>query len=188
MALILSTVETAVRYMIGDTSITGTDIFTYTISNVFTLTESNVNTVVRTYLNNVEMGASELAYDSTTNKVTVYLTMSSGDTVEIEYTYYPNYSSTEIQNYIQAALTHISICNYKDWVVAANTIYPEPTTREKNLITAITSTIIKPDNVSYRLPDVSVTLPKDLPTVDKIRKLISIFKRDSHGFIKVLPF
>ena len=181
MSLTLSTVETGVRHIIGDNSITGTDIFTYTSSNVFTLTESNVNSVVRTYLNNVEMGDSELSYDSTTNKVTITLGLSSGDTVEIEYTYYPNYSSTEIQNYIQAALTHISICNYKTWVVENFTIYPEPSDSEENLIAMIAALLIKPDNKSYRLPDISVMVPKDLPLHDKIRKTISIFKRNSHG-------
>ena len=186
MAVTLSNITTKVRYLLGDVSTTGTDIFTYTTSNVFTLTESNGISVVRVYLNNVEMGASELAYDSTTNKVTVYLTMSSGDTVQLEYTYYPNYSDTEIENYVQAALVHISAANIREYVVESSTLYPEPDLRTQNLIVMVTSLLIEPDNKTYRLPDVTVVVPRDLSTHEKIRRTISIYKKNIHGVFGVL--
>ena len=181
MSVTLTNLETKVRYLVGDNSITSTDIFTYANSNVFTLTEDNVISVEKVYLNNVDMGDSEFAYDSTTNKVTVNLTMLSGDTVQIEYTCYPNFSSTIIQAYIRAALIHISGNNYKDFIEEASYIFPEPNTREENLISLVASLLIEPDNKTYRLPDVSLVVPKDLPTNQKISRTIVLFKKDGHG-------
>ncbi len=186
MAITLTNIETQVRHLIGDNSTTGVDVRTYTNSNIFTLSEENAITMTTAYLNGVEMGASEMSFDSTTNKVTLTLTMISGDTVEIHYTYYPNFSSTEVQNYVQASLLHISANNYKDFIVENSSIYPEPDTREISLISAVAALIIDPDNKSYRLPDISMTLPKDIPTHEKIRRTIMIFKKNSHGIIDVL--
>ncbi len=186
MAITLSSIQARVRYLIGDNSSTDTDPFTYTNSNVFILTESNVIAVIRAYLNNVEMGDSELIYDSSTNTVTVNLTMISGDTVQIEYSFYPNLSNNEIQNYVRASLIHISASGVGSFRVEDDTIYPTPNLKMQNLIAMITSLLIQPDNKSYSLPEVRITVPKDLPTHEKIRRTISIFKHDKHGIFDVL--
>jgi len=186
MAVSLSDIETKVRYLIGDSSTSGSDIFTYANSSVFRLTESNPISITQVIKNDAEMDTSEVVFDSDINTVTLSFAMTSGDTIEILYTYYANYSSTEIQNYVQAALVHISAGNYKDFIVVSSTIYPEPNDREENLIAMVTSLLIDPDNKTYRLPDVSVNVPRDLPMHDKIRKTIAIFKKDIHGFLETI--
>lgn len=189
MAVTLTDIETKVRYLIGDnsTSMIPGDIHTYGSSAVFTLTEDNVISVSTVLQNDVELGSSEWSFDSDTNKVTVSASLTSGDNMEIQYTYYPNYSSTEIQNYVQASLVHISANNIKDFIVkgSSDTIYPEPDDREINLISSITRLLIEPGNKSYRLPDFTINVPSDLPTDQKIKNVISGFKKNSHGIIDV---
>ena len=176
MSLTLSDLETIVRNLINDNSTTGTDLFTYGSTAVFTLTESNAIAITSVSKNDIESGVT-YTYDATTNKVTVTSSLVAGDTIEVIYTYYPNYSSTEIEGYIKAAIVHLSINRYYDWEIEDDTIYPEPEVNEKNLIAMVTAILMKPDNISYRLPDITINAPKDLPTVDKINKTIAIFKR-----------
>lgn len=185
MAVILSDIETQVRYLLGDNSSTTFDIFTYTNSLVFTLTEENAQSISDVYKNGSDVGTSTISFDSTTKKATISFSVSSGDTIEVHYSYYPNYSSTEIQNYVRAALVHISANNYKDFIVEGLTVFPNPSTREINLISSITGILIEPDNKSYRLPDIGMSLPSDLPTHEKIRRTIGIFKKNSHGIIGI---
>lgn len=183
MSVTLTTIETLVRYLIGDyshTMIPG-DIFTYGSSAIFTLTESNVISVSDVLVNDASSGISH-TYNSSTNKVTITSSLTAGDTIEIQYTYYPNYSSAEIQNYIRNAVLHLSITNYYNFEIATDgTLYPEPTDNEKNLLAFITATLLEPGNVTYRLPDISINVPTSLPTADLIRKAITIFKHNTHG-------
>ncbi len=177
-------ITTLVRHLIEDFSRTMVpgDVFTYTTSNVFTLTEANVNSVTSVLINGSEIGDSEYAFDSTNNKVTITASLSSGDTVEIQYTYYPNYSDTEIENYIKGAVIHLSVNNYYTYEVDTDgEIYPEISEKEKNLLSFVTATLIEPGNQSYRLPDMTISNPKSLPTRDLISKSISIFKHNTHG-------
>jgi len=187
MSATLTTIETLVRYFLNETSksqIPG-DVFTYGASSVFTLMESNVIAIIDV-LRNDETSAVTHTYNSITNKVTITSSLTSGDTVEIQYTYYPNYSSTEIQNYIRVAAMHLSVNNYYDFELEADgTIYPELSTRESNLLALITSILIEPNNATYRLPDMTINVPNSLPTEDLIRKAIAIFKHDTHGVFSI---
>ena len=183
----LNDIEILVRYILGDVeNSSGRDIFTYENSTIFTLSESNVNSVTEVLKNDVLLTSGEYSYDATTNKVTVSVSMTSGDTIEIQYKYYPNYSSTEIQSYIHSALVHLSVNNFYTWEIVSGTIYPDPETNEKNLIALVTATIINPDNKSYSLPDIRVSVPEDLPLYLKIQKIIGIAKRNSHGTMELL--
>jgi len=187
MSVTLTNLETKVRYLINDVSTSSApDSFIYTSSSVFTLTEDNVISVTEVDVNSADIGDSNWAHNTTTNKVTISSSLSTGDTVEIYYTYYPNYSSTILQGYIRAALVHISANNYKDFIEEATYIFPEPDEREKNLIAMITALLIDPDNKSYRLPDISYAVPSDLPTHTKISRIIGIFKKNTHGLFEVL--
>ena len=114
MALTLTTLTTLVRYLLGDilTSMSPGDIFTYSTSSVFTLSETNISSVTTILKNDVELGSGDYTYDSDTNKVTISASLTSGDTIEIRYTYYPNYSDSEIQSYIYASIVHLSINNF----------------------------------------------------------------------------
>ena len=178
----ISDIVPLVRYLINDNLLTtGKDIFTYTTSLVFTLTETGVSSVTALFVNDV--AKTTYSYSSTTNKVTYSGSLTAGDTVEIQYSYYPNYSSTEISNYVRAALIHLSVNNYYTFTEDVSTyLYPEPTDEEKNLIAAVTAILIDPNNITYRLPDITISVPNtSLPTEDKIRRLISAMKKNSSG-------
>jgi len=188
MATNLADLTDKVRYLVGDYIESDSDIFTYNTSDIFTLSEDNIGTVSTLYVNDVDYGDSNWSYAS--GKVTLLSNsgISTGDTIEIAYTYYPNYSATSLENYTRASLVHISANNYKDYIVEGtnSTLYPDPTEREKNLICLIASILIDPDNKSYNLPDVRVVVPKDLPTKDKISRTIALFKKDTSGSFSIL--
>ena len=181
----LSDIETKVRYLINDISTTDTDIFTYTTSNVFTLTESNVISVSSVAVNDVTSGV-DYTYDSSTNQITISSSLSSGDVVKITYSYYPNYSSTEIKSYIYSALYYLSVFNYYTFSVEGDSVYPEPEDNEANLIAVITAILIEPDNKSYRLPNLSIIAPRDLPKEEKIKRIVATFKKNSHGLFDII--
>jgi hypothetical protein len=176
-----------VRYLIGDNLTTVDDVFTYDTSAIFTLSESNISTITDVYRNDISSGVTH-TYSSTTKKVTVSSSLTAGDTIKIEYTCYQNYSDTELTAYIQAALIHLSINNYYNFEYdsATDAIYPTPESKEENLIALVTSILINPDNRSIRLPDLSIGVPNDLPTDQKISKTISKFKHDTHGVFDIL--
>jgi len=184
----LGTLETLIRYILNDSekSMTPGDIFTYQNSAIFTLTEPNVNSVSEVSRNGTPLNSGQYSYDIDTNKVTVSASLTSGDVIEIQYKYYPNYSSTEVQGYIQAALVHLSVNNYYTWQIQSSVLYPDPEPNEQNLIALVASTLLYPDNKSYSLPDIRISVPKDLPLHLKIQKIIAIAKRNTHGAFELL--
>jgi len=183
----MTDIRTKVRNILGDFSTTESDVFTYGTSSVFTLTESNPIAITTLLINDSEVDDSDYSFDSDTNKVTVAASLTSGDTVEIRYTYYPNYSDTELTNRIQAALTQISVTNLYTFVYDSedDAIYPTPEEKEENLIATITAILINPDNRTYRLPDITINVPSDLPTDQKIRRTIAIYKKNVHGVFSI---
>jgi hypothetical protein len=184
-----TTLETLIRAILGDISTTMApgDIYTYQNSAIFTPSEPNVIAITAVLKNGVALTSGQYTYSSTTNQVTISASLISGDVIEIQYTYYPNYSSTEIQSYISAALVHLSVNNYYTWQIGSNlTVYPDPEPNEVNLIAFVTSVLINPDNKSYSLPDIRITVPKDLPLSVKINKIIAIAKRNTHGAFELL--
>ena len=184
----ITEIETLVRHLINDyqhTMMPG-DIFTYENSSVFTLTESNVNSVTAVLHNDIELGSGDYSFDSSTNKLTVSASLTSGDTIEIQYTYYPNYSSTEIEQFVRAAVINLSINHYYTFEVDdSQDFYPQISDKEKNLVAFIAAILIDPDNKSYRLPDMSITVPKSLPTRDLVSKAVAIFKHNTHGLFEI---
>ena len=188
MSVNLSTIETTVRNLLGEYSqaLTPGDVFTYSTSSVFTLSETSVISVTGVYQNDVELGSGEYSYDSDSNKVTISASMTSGDSIEIRYTYYPNYSQAEIYGAINGAISFISVNQFYTFEVEDDVIYPEPETKEQNLIAMVAALILEPDNKSYSLPDIRINVPKDLPLHDKISKLIAIAKHNTHGTFSIL--
>lgn len=180
MNILLADIVTNVRYMINDILLSGNDIFTYTASDVFTISESNCSAVTTVYINDIELGSGEWSYSVTTNKLTLTSGVSviSGDTVQIDYTYYSNYSDTELQAYIRTAIMMLSVNGYKTFEVVGTSIYPYLNEDERNLVVLIASVLINPDNKSYRLPDMTITVPyTSMPTYDRIRQIIATFKK-----------
>lgn len=184
----MDSIVTKIRHLINDNSQSTSDIFTYGSSLVFTLSESNVNEVITVYRNDIIN--IYYTYNSTTKKVTYTGSLTSGDTVQIDYTYYPNYSDTEIQSYIHSALVHLSNHNYEDFTVeSGNNIYPTLTPEEENLVALIASILIEPDNKTIRLSDITIGLPfslSNVSTYDKIAKVISSFKKNTSGLFGLI--
>lgn len=178
----LSNITSLIRHLIDDNSESFQYIENYSSSNKFTLPESNVIAITDVYVNDISSGIVH-SYSTTSNKVTISSSLIDGDVVQIDFTYYPNYSETELKNYIRAALVHLSINQYYTFTVDSDDeeIYPDPTDKEKNLIALISSFLIdKPIN-NYHLPDISLNFPRDLSLNDKISKAIATFKHDVHG-------
>jgi len=184
----LITLRNKVRVILGDNTKTGYDLFTYSTSNIFNISENNINSVDSIYKNDVEQGDSYWIYDSTNNRVTILFSTIVGDTIQINYTYFPNYSTTELTNYIQSALVYLSINNYYNYTydTTDDTIYPEIEVREENLIARIAALLINPDNKSIKLPDVTINVPNDFPVDKKINMLIATFKKDNHGIFSIV--
>jgi hypothetical protein len=183
----VSTIKSKIRQLIEDSSSVVSDIFTYETNIKFTLSEPNVISVSDVYRNGTS-SAVVYSYNSSTKKVTITSSLTVGDTIQIDYSCYKNYSDTELLNYIQSALTHLSINNYYDFEYDStdDAVYPTPEVREENLIASIVSILINPDNQSIRLPNISIGVPRDYPTNEKIAKLIATFKRDRIGDFDVL--
>jgi hypothetical protein len=184
----MTIIKNKLRYLIGDVSTVGSYIETAGTDTVFTPDEENIISVTGVLKNNTLLATSSWSYSSTTKKVTITASIISGDVIEIQYTYYPNYSDTELTNYIEAALVHIGINNYYDFQYDSTNddIYPSPSIKEQNLIATVASILINPDNRTYRLPDITINIPNDLPTNDKISKTIAVFKHNSHGIFSIL--
>jgi len=184
----MNSIRAKIRQLLGDVSTIGSDVFTYGSSKVFTLSESNIISITAIFKNDVELSDSYFSFDSSTNKLTVVSSLNSGDIIEVKYTYYPNYSTTEITNYVQCALVHLSINNYYDFSYdsADDAIYPEVEPREENMIAIIAALLMTPENKSISLPDISIRVPNDLPINEKIRKMLVMFKHDTHGVFSIL--
>jgi len=188
MATLLTTLATKVRNLLGDFSITQKDVFTYASSAIFTLTQNNPVAVTIVYKNSVELSSSLWSFDSDTNKVTLTGTLTTGDTIEIDYTCYLNYSTAEINAYIQSAIIYLSINNYYDFRYDSTTscIYPELEEREENLIAMVTSVLVEEPIQALRLPDLTINFPNNLNKDSKISKIISIYKKDNSGIIDLI--
>ncbi len=186
MSVTLTSLNAKIRALIDDNLLSDSDIHTYANSDVFTISEENVSEVSALYVNDVDYGDANWTYSA--GKVTLDTSsgISTGDTIEITYTYYPNYSATQIDNYTRAALIHISVNNYTDFIVeSGDVINPEPDDAEKNLISLVTSILIEPQNRTVRMPDFTIAVPNDLPTDKKISRTIALFKKNSHGIFDI---
>jgi hypothetical protein len=179
-----------VRYLVVDYArpwLPG-DVFTYTSSNVFTLSQPYPTSIIAVYWN----GTSTTNYtiDSTGTVLTENDTLNQGDTIQVQYNYYPNYADLELQAYVQSAIIYLSVNNYYTFEIDSfSNIYPDMTQREMNLVAFVASILAKPDNVAIRLPDMNISTPiKSMPTRDIVAQAVRIFKHSSTGVFDVAGF
>ena len=174
------------RAILNDEIRTGLDIAQYNISSVFSLSESNTQSVTSVAVNDVSSGVT-YTYDSTLQKVTITSSLLVDDIIELNYTYYSNYSDTELIGYIKHAMGYISVNQYADWQIKDDdNIYPSPSFAEQNLIAMVAAVIIDPQNQSIRTPDFSVNIKNPMSTADMISKIIAIFKKSPAGLFTIL--
>jgi len=172
----LETLRTNIRALITDLSKSGVETFTYITSSIFDIAESNIITISKVLKNGSELGTGEYSFDSTTNKVTIIVSLTSNDIIEIDYTYY-KYSDTELTEYIRASLVWMSIfdTSCKDYEIETDDIYPTPDNQTLDLTAIIASILIQPNWNEYRLPNLTVRYPRTLSKEEKIEKLINRF-------------
>lgn len=166
------------RDLIEDNLKTVIDPFTYTTSKVFTLSESNPDsTTIVVYKNQVLVDAANYTFSTTTNKLTfgAGYSMVAGDAIEIDYSAYRKYSSTELKGYIRAAIGYLSVEKYGDFLVTSDTINPDPTIAERHLIAMIASILIKKTLASFKTPELTIQFTSKETVEDKIKKLIRNF-------------
>ena len=187
MATTQATLLALIRNMINDNTQNGVDIYTYTSSAIFTLSEANAQEISDVSVNETSSGIT-YSFDETLKKVTVASTLSVDDIIEIDYTYYSNYSDTELVSYIKNSLVHLSINQYGDYELDTDDscIYPNPSVGEMNLIASIVSILINPDNKSYRTPDFSITVKNNMSGTQMIAKAIAVFKKSAAGLSIIL--
>jgi len=172
-----STIE-KLRNLIQDNLKTnGRDVFTYETtasSKIFTLTESNVSSAtIVVYKNGTVWANTNYSYSTTTGKLTVTGTLAAGDSLEILYSYYAKYSDTEMQGFIKAAISYISVERYKTFSVSSdNVIFPSPSETEQNLIAIVGHILVKGDVISYRTPELTITFERGDSKEKKIKKFI----------------
>lgn len=179
-----------IRNIIGENAVSDKDIFVFESSRVFTLGDINVQEVTAVLKNGTEVDESgNWSYSSTTNKLTFEndYSFTVGDTIEVQYTKYPNYSDDELTGYLKASLSWISVYKYKTFFIANNQVTPIPSEDEENLIALVAGVLIKPDNKSYKLPDLGVQVPiNSVPIEQMIAQIVSRFKRSPTGIFKVI--
>lgn len=186
-----STLRTKLRIIIGEYAKTETDIFVYESSDVFILSNTNAISVTKVYKNDVSVSESgNWSYDSTTNRLSFLsgFSLLVDDVIKVEFSAYPNYSDTEIDNFIKNAVYQISIRHYKIFEIdSGDVIQPEPSEKEENLIVMIAGILMKPDNKTIRTPDLTIIVPKDSMPVDRmIDKVVGAFKRNLTGVFAIL--
>ena len=174
----LTKLRTKIRSLVEDFSTTDFQTFTYTTSNIFTLAEPNISSIDDVFIEgNALQSGQSYVYASTTNKITITADFTSGNSVEVDYTF-TKYSDSELNKYIRAALVWLSVYEYdsSDYELETLGIYPTPSNRTIDLIAIVASILINPDCTSYKLPNVSVAYPEQLPKEERIQDLVSQFK------------
>lgn len=170
----LSTIRTKIRSLVEDFLKSDAEFFTYTTSAIFTLAEDNIETITKVLKGGVELGSAEYSYDSTTNKIEILASLTSGDIIEVDYTYY-KYSDTELNGYAIASLVWISTFSHEsetDYEIENNEIHPTPNNKTIDLISLVGAILIKPDWSRYSLPNRTVVYPRTMPKEERIEKLI----------------
>ena len=187
----MTTVIEKVRNLIEDGLKTdGRDAWVYestVTSKIITLTESNVvATSVVVLKGGVVWASSNYTFSTVTGKLTVTGSLTVGDFLEIDYSYYKKYSDTELQGFIKGAISYLSVERYKTFAVKSdNVIFPTPDEGEENLIALIACILIKGDVVGYRTPELTISFERGDSKEKKIKKLVRQGKK-CYGVLKYI--
>lgn len=179
----LSKIRIKIRALIGDSVKPDFQIFTYTNSNIFTLAEPNISQITKVLINGNTLGAGQsYIFDSLTAKITITgVSFNLGDILEVDYAF-TKYGDSELNEFIRASLSWLSIFDFGEGTFEINAstddIFPNLADKESDLIALVASILVCPDYTTYRLPNLSVIYPAQMPKEDRITKLITRFK---HG-------
>lgn len=176
-----------IRALVSDLQKTTYQTFIYVTSSVFKIATPNA-TATSVLVNGSASGVL-YTYDADSQEVTISSSLSAGDVILINFSYY-SYSETEIKAYIKSALVYLSIHSYtadEDYEVEGDEIYPIPSNKDEDIISLIASILIKPNYSHYSTATVTVRYPK---SVDKDTKIESLLQRIRWGLgsIKCITF
>lgn len=189
----MDTIIAKLRDLIDDNLITiGRDTFTFessTSSKIFTLTEANVSSATIIVLKNgVVWVSSNYTYSANTGKLTVTGTLTAGDSIEVDYSYYQKYSDSELRGFIKSAIIYLATEKYGTFTVKSdNVIFPTPDESQEDLIALIASILIKGDIVQYRTPELTLMFERGDSKEKKIRKVVRQFSK-TYGCLKYIDY
>lgn len=166
-----------IRAIVQDLETKGIYPDTYDNETTFTIPEANlISDSVKVYINGSITTNFSVDYD--TCKVTITASLTSGDSIEIHYKYYSQYSNTELEKYIHATLAYLSVNQVCDenFKVRGSGLYPNPSIRERRLIALIASILVEGNLRSYRTPDFSFVFNENKTKEEKIRDVIRSYK------------
>lgn len=176
----LDDIRLKVRALIEDFTKDCPEIFTYDgTTSIFTLCGGNITAIKSVCVNGTELGSGDYSFDSSKNFIEILISLNENDQIQVVYCTQA-YSDSELDEYIRSSLVWLSIysfCSQDDFELEDEEIYPTPTNKETDLISLVSSILIKPDYVKYDLPNLKITYPRNMSKEERIEKLITTFKR-----------
>ena len=188
----LDNIREKIRALVQDGQKSGFETFVYGLTNIFTVASSNIG-IVKVLLDGNE--TDDYTFDIDTNKITITASgIGISSIIEVDYLYY-KYSDTEIDSFIRSALVFISIYSHSDEFnyelegesVGDMEIVPTMDSHIGDLVSLVSSILIKPNWVSYKLPNLSVVYPVKMSKEERIEKLIGRFN-EGIGINEVIQF
>lgn len=185
----VSKITALIRNLINDNSQSDNESVSWTTGNSMTLAQENVSSITSITKNGDVVSTDD--YSFSVSSVTVSFesgcSPSSGDTIIVYYVY-NKYSNSEILAYIKSALAYLSINQYHpnfELNTAEDSLYPIPSQEETKLIAMVASILIQPNWSRFTLAGTTTVFPRTKSKDDKIKEVISVFKR-SNGIIGII--
>jgi len=145
----ISDLRTLLRTLIDDKAVYSNDEFTgYEDTKQFPLSYKNIIIDESGKVDEVTIdGVTTTAYTIDINRGWITFTVAPGTDVEIivKYRYYANFSDSEIDDYLEAAIGKIYLKGYETWTISSGEISDELNTGEKMLVCSIAGVIIDPN-------------------------------------------
>lgn len=176
-----------IRALVEDFEAKDFQVFRYTNSSTWTLREPNIDEIISVLYNGNPLVSGEgYAFNILNNKITVTgITFKCGDTLEVDYTYH-QYSRKTMVEYIRGALTYLSIYDYSTDTYQILGPCPnefiapdlsDPSNKTGDLISIITSILILPEYMHYRMPNLAINYPYKKNREERITDLIQRYKQ-----------
>jgi hypothetical protein len=187
-------ITTLIRGIIDDNLKTdGETSHKYDSSASFLLAHSYVSeATIKVYKNSTLLTlTTDYTYNSDTNRVTIIASLTKNDDILITYSYYEQYSDSEILSFIRASLPEFVKHRYSKYfyvndsseVVSMNDV--NPTVEEGNIIALITAIKINPNNVNIRTKDFTISAEENKSPSEQIDDVFTQWTR-SFGNIDFL--
>jgi hypothetical protein len=191
MTVTTSSIITLIRGLIKDLlNTTGRNTFEYDGDASFKLSTYNVSSsTINVYQNGTLLSTDDWSYNSNTNKVTITpvtsgVSLTSGDSIIITFSFYEKYSDTELVGYIKSNLVQFTKHRYKKsfYMDTDNEIYTlngeNPTNDEGNMIALITAIDIDPQNIKVQIVgDFNLSSAETMSKTEQINEVFSQFTK-----------